>query len=149
MFDIIIIVVCAMCGYACGKFVEKHIKSKGLFYSDLVKYVGMLKINIEGKQIELPQFDRDFAVGCGSEFAEYLRSRTFKVKLPSYQKKEICDFFNGLNCVGLQQLTNHINTYSAVFEEMRRKQYDNEVAKSAVYVKLAVLAGVMVGIVLI
>lgn len=149
MIDIIIVFACALCGFACGKYIEKRIRRKGEFYGDLVAYTAALKINIEEKQVELPQFNENFAAGCSGAFAEYLQTGSLKLHLPEQSRKEIENFFGSLGNSGSQLLASHINTYSAIFTELKRRQYENEVSKAGIYVKLAVLLGVMLGIVLI
>ena len=147
MIDIVILIACAMCGYACGKYLEKRVKLKGEFYSDLNRYLSLFKVNIEGRQIELAKFNEVFCVNSSSVFREYLQNSKIKCSVTSVQKENINAFFGNLNCVSSQELAKHIEYYSYVFAT-DIKQIESEVSKSSIYVKLGILLGVMVGIVL-
>lgn len=148
MLDIIILIACALCGFACGKFLEKRIKRKGEFYSDLNRYVTLLKVNVEGRQVELSTYDAEFCSNCSTTFREYLQNRKLKCSLSSIQKGDVETFFNNLDCVSSQELSKHIDYYGSAFGAESKQVMDKEVAKSSIYVKLGILLGVMVGIVL-
>ena len=147
MIDIVILIACATCGYACGKFLEKRVKRKGEFYSDLNRYLSLFKLNIEGRQIELSKFNEEFCANSSSVFREYIQNSKIKCSVTSVQKENINAFFNNLNCVSSRELAKHIEYYSNVFAT-DNKQIESEVSKSSIYVKLGILLGVMVGIVL-
>ncbi|MCH5151174.1 MAG: hypothetical protein J1F65_00750 [Clostridiales bacterium] len=147
MLDIIILIACALCGYACGKYLEKRIKRKGEFYSDLNRYVALLKVNVEGRQVELSTFDSEFTTNCSPTFREYLQNRKWKCSLTAAQKSEVSSFFDNMDCVSSQQLRKHIDYYATLFETSKQT-VEKEVTKSSIYVKLGILLGVMVGIVL-
>lgn len=148
MIDIVILIVCATCGFVCGKYLEKRIKYKGNFYLDLNRYVTLLKVNIEGRQIELSKFNEEFCENCSPVFREYIQNDKIRCGLSSVQKSNVYAFFGNLSCVSSQELTKHIDYYSYIFAT-ENKQIESEVAKASIYVKLGILLGVMVGIVLI
>ena len=148
MIDIIIIIACTACGYLCGKFLERRIKRKGEFYRDLNRYVALLKVNVEGRQVELADFDDEFCQECSELFSHYLIERKLKCALSSLQKSNITAFFSNIGCVSSQDLIRHIDYYKVVFES-DGKAISDEVSKSSIYSKLGILLGVMVGIVLI
>lgn len=136
-----------MCGFACGKYLEKRIKRKGDFFSDLSRYLTLLKVNIEGRQVELEEFNREFCTNSSSVFREYIQNGKVKCALSSAQKDSISAFFSHLDCVSTQELVKHIEYYSYVFST-ENKLVEAEVTKASIYVKLGILLGVMVGIVL-
>ena len=147
MLDIIILIACAMCGFVCGKYLEKRVRRKGEFYSDLQRYVTLLKVNVEGKQVELSAFDEEFCQGCSVCFSQYVLDRKVKCALSSQQKSNVQAFFDNIGCVSSQELIRHIDYYKAVFET-DAKSISEEVTKASIYAKLGILLGVMVGIVL-
>ena len=147
MLNIIILIACAMCGFACGKYLEKRAKRKGEFYTDLQRYISMLKVNVEGKQVELDTFNEDFCQNSSEVFRRFLCERKYKCTLSSLQKSNITGFFDNIGCVSSQELLKHIDYYKVVFES-DAKSISDEVVKASIYSKLGILLGVMVGIVL-
>ena len=147
MLDIIILITCALCGYACGKYLEKRIKRKGEFYSDLIRYVTLLKVNVEGKQVELYAFNEEFCQNCSEVFCHYIREGKLQRTFSAVQKSSVVAFFDNIGCVSSEELIRHIDYYKTVFE-IDGKKISAEVDKSSIYAKLGILLGVMVGIVL-
>lgn len=147
MLDIIILIACSLCGFACGKYLEKRVKRKGEFYSDLQRYVTLLKVNIEGKQVELDSFNEEFCRSSSEAFSQYVLDGKVKCALTSLQKSNVVAFFDNIGCVTSQELIRHIEYYKTVFEQDAKKISD-EVTKASIYTKLGILLGVMVGIVL-
>lgn len=147
MLDIIILIACSLCGFASGKYLEKRIKRKGEFYSDLQRYVTLLKVNIEGKQVELDCFNEEFCISSSDVFSEFLLEGKIKCALTSSQKSNVVAFFDNIGCVTSQELTRHIDFYKAVFDTDAKKIYE-ESTKASIYAKLGILLGVMIGIVL-
>lgn len=148
MIDIIIILACSMCGFALGKCALIRVKCKSEFYDDLERYLTLLKINIEGRQVELSVFDRDFATNCSNIFAEYLATRKLKCSVSSIQRNNLNNFFSNLDCSCSQQLTKHLECYNMIFTSDISVARD-EAKKGSIYPKLGILLGVMVGIILI
>ena len=148
MIDIIILIACTLCGFACGKYLEKRIKRKGEFYSDLTRYVMLLKINVEGRKLELARFNEEFVEQCGTIFAEYLRDGKIRCGLSAMEKNNVEKFFDNLSCASSEELGKHIEYYTALLNSDAKRVTEGEVAKASVYVKLGVLLGMMVGIVL-
>ena len=148
MIDIIILIACTLCGFACGKYLEKRIKCKGEFYADLSRYIMLLKINVEGRKLEIGKFNEEFCTQCGQAFANFLANGKIGCSLNSIQKSNVTKFFDNLSCGSSDELGKHIDYYSALISA-DGKLAENEVAKSSVYVKLGILFGMMVGIVLL
>ena len=149
MIDIIILIACTLCGFACGKYLEKRIKRKGEFFSDLTRYVMLLKINVEGRKVELPRFNEEFCTQCSEVFAEFLHEGKIRCSLNALQKNNVSKFFENLSCASSEELAKHIDYYSALLAADAKQVAEGEVAKASVYVKLGILFGMMVGIVLI
>ena len=149
MIDIIILFACTLCGFACGKYLEKRIKRKGEFCSDLARYATSLKINVEGRKLELASFNEEFSAQCSEHFADFLRDGKIRCSLPALQKANVTKFFDNLSCSSSSELDKHIEYYNGVFTAFAKQVTENEVAKASVYVKLGILLGMMVGIVLI
>ena len=147
MFGIIILLACTLCGFACGKYLEKRTRRKGMFYSDLQRYITLLRSNIEGKQVELCVFNEEFCKNSSETFRQYIDEGKVKCSLTSLQKSNVEGFFNNLGCVNSQELLRHIDYYKVVFESDAKK-ISEEVSKASIYAKLGILLGVMVGIVL-
>lgn len=147
MLDIIILIACALCGFVCGKYLEKRIRRKGEFYSDLQRYVTLLRVNVEGKQVELSTFNEEFCENCSETFCQYVEEGKMKCSFSSLQKSNVTAFFDNIGCVSSQELIRHIDYYKVVFEADAKK-ISEEVAKASIYTKLGILLGVMIGIVL-
>ena len=148
MVDIIILIACTLCGFVCGKYVEKRIKRKGEFFADLTRYVMLLKINVEGRKLELSKFNEEFSTQCSPVFADYLRDGKIRCSLNAMQKSNVTKFFDNISCASSEELEKHIEYYSALLNADAKQVTEKEVAKASVYVKLGVLFGMMVGIVL-
>ena len=148
MLDIIILIACTLCGFACGKYIEKRIKRKGEFFTDLSRYVMLLKINVEGRKLEINSFNEEFSSQCSQIFADYMRDGKFKCSLSPMQKSNVNKFFENLSCSSSEELSKHIDYYSALINADAKQVTEGEVAKATVYVKLGILFGMMVGIVL-
>ena len=148
MIDIIILIACALCGFACGKYLERRVKRKGEFYNDLNRYLTLFKVNVEGRQVELSTFNSEFVANCSNTFREYLQNGKLKCSLSAMQKSDVTNFFDNLNCVSSQELTKHIEYYGALFSAEGKQVSEKEVAKASIYARLGILLGVMVGIVL-
>ena len=147
MIDIIILIGCTLCGFACGKYLEKRIRRKGEFYSDLLRYVTLLKLNVEGKQVELSTFNEEFCQNCSESFAQYLLEGKVKCAFSKLQKSNVVAFFENIGCVSSEELIRHIDYYKEVFDTDAKK-IKEEVGKASICAKLGILLGVMVGIVL-
>ena len=147
MIDIIILIGCALCGYICGKYLEKRTKRKGEFYNDLLRYVTLLKVNVEGRQVELSDFNGEFCNNCSESFRQYVQEGKTRSAFSDLQKNNVDTFFNNIGCVSSQELIRHIDYYRVLFEADGKKISD-EVSKASIYTKLGILLGVMVGIVL-
>ena len=147
MLDIIILIACSLCGFACGKYLEKRTKRKGQFYSDLQRYVTLLKANVEGKQVELNVFNEEFCQSSSDTFRQYVEDGKIRCSLSSAQKSNVIAFFDNIGCASSQDLFRHIDYYKVVFESDAKKISD-DVNKASIYTKLGILLGVMVGIVL-
>ena len=148
MLDILILIACTLCGFACGKYIEKRIKRKGEFFADLTRYVMLLKINVDGRKLELQQFNEEFSAQCSQIFADFLRDGKIRCSLSAMQKSNVTKFFDNLSCASSDELDKHIEYYSAILNSDAKQVAEGKVAKASVYVKLGVLFGIMVGIVL-
>lgn len=147
MTNIILLIACILCGYACGKYIEKRVKRKGEFFTDLHRYVSLLKANVDGRRVELNKFNEEFASNCSSVFHTYLDECKIKCNVSSVQKSNITKFFENLSCASSKELSEHLEYYGAQFEADSKAVSENEVAKASVYVKLGILLGAMIGIV--
>ena len=147
MIDIIILIACTLCGFACGKYIEKRVKRKGEFYSDLVRYLALLKINVDGRKLELQRFYDEFTSQCSQVFADYLRDGKLRFSLNALEKSNVGKFFDNLSCSSSTELYKHIEYCNGLLQSDATRA-ESEVAKASVYVKLGLLLGIMAGIVL-
>ena len=148
MTNIILLLACSLCGFAIGKFLEKRIKCKGEFYSDLTRYVGLMKINIKGRKVELNRFNTEFCSASGKVFANYITCGELKCSLKQSQKNSVKQFFENLSCATSEALEKHIEYYSEIFAA-DSKEITKEVASASIYSKLGLLLGMIVGILLL
>ena len=147
MTNIIILITCALCGFACGKYLEKRTRRKGEFYSDLRRYVDLLKVNVEGKQVELSAFNDEFCQNCSEVFCHFIQENKIKCALSKQQKSNVTSFFNNIGGISSQELIKHIDYYKVVLDDDAKKISD-DVSKASIYAKLGIFLGVMIGIVL-
>ena len=148
MTNIILLLACSLCGFAIGKYIEKRTKRKGEFYSDLSRYVALMKINIKGRKVELPRFNAEFCVGCSRVFADFITDNELKCTLKQSQKNNIIQFFENLSCATSEALEKHIEYYAEIFSA-DSKEITKEVASASIYSKLGLLLGMIVGILLL
>lgn len=149
MTNIIIIFCCVLAGFALGKYVEKKIGEKGAFYKDLTKYIIALKDNVSGRQLELAKFNDEFAKSSSKPFVEYLDSGKIKFTITKSQKDNIATFFDNLNCASSQALILHLDYHGKILNDDCKDVFEKEVAKAAIYSKLGMLLGAMLGILFI
>lgn len=148
MTDIIVIIICSLCGFALGKYFEKRVKGRASFFDDLCKYISRFKVNLSGRQLERRQFDEEFAAECGTVFAEYLLNGKFRCSLTKEEKRLAEQFFGGLDAVNTEELKKHLDYYGYLTER-QAESVSQKASKASVYPKLGILSGVMIGIVLI
>lgn len=146
MTNIIIVICCILAGFVLGKFIEKKIGEKGGFYQDLTAYILQLKDNVIGRQLELTEFNQNFAAKSGCAFAEFIQNRKLKTRLNKTQKDNLMRFFDNLDCVSSQALIDHINYHSKILTDDAQKVMQCEVTRASVYSKLGMLLGAMLGI---
>lgn len=149
MIHIIIIIACAICGFLLGKAVQRSILQKCSFYKDLARYADLFKINVAGKQIELAQFNANFSDGCTQPFARYLLDGKFPVGISASEKRDVNSFFEGIAKYGSAELVKHIDYYCGVFDKYFKSATETEFRRAAIYPKLGILGGVMLGILFI
>ncbi|MCH5160074.1 MAG: hypothetical protein J1F66_04410 [Clostridiales bacterium] len=148
MIDIIILITCILCGFACAKYLEKRVRSKGEFYNDLARYIMLLKINVEGRKLEIGKFNEEFSGQCGQLFRNFLVDGKIRCSLNAMQKGNVTNFFDNLSCGSSEELGKHIDYYGVLINADAKQVTESEVAKASIYVKLGILFGMMVGIVL-
>ena len=149
MTDIILLICCILAGYALGKFFERKASEKGRFYRDLTSYITLLKDNVNGRQLELKNFNDEFTQNCGGAFANYLLNNRIKVRMTKSQKNNLTQFYDNLDCVSSKALVEHLDYYGRILSDDAQDVMKNEVAKASVYAKLGMLLGAMLGILLI
>lgn len=145
--SVLIVVCCVLAGYLCGRYVKSFALRKKMFFADICKYVAEFGNNVNGRQIEMHDFNENFALRCSDVFAQYLCYD----KLPTFSaddKNAVNDFFVGLNGATSIDLASHLDYYGKVFAE-RLAVAQSEADKSAVYPKLGLLLGLMIAILLI
>lgn len=148
MTNIILLLACSLCGFAIGKYLEKRIKRKGDFYSDLTRYVALMKINIKGRKVELSRFNEEFCRSSSKLFADFLTDGELKCTLKQSQKNSVIQFFENLSCATSDALEKHIEYYAEIFAT-DSKDITKEVASVTIYSKLGLLLGMIVGIILL
>ncbi len=148
MTDIVVLIACAACGFCLGMYAEKRIRRKNAFYADLVKYIELFALNIDGRQLEVDKFNADFAKNCSANFAQYLAGDTKKLGLSAKERQGLEEFFADIGRADTQQLKKFLEHYRAIFEQ-QRKIVEQRSQKASVYAKLGFLLGLMLGILLI
>ncbi len=147
MTNIIMLFCTILAGFFVGKHFEKREAQKGMFFCDLKKYVALLKTNVGGRRLELSVFNGEFSQSSSIGFANYLADKQLPSFLNKNQKQLVQSFFDSLSAVTSLQLLANLDYYqeliSAEFSAISAKVNSRQIC-----VKLGVLAGVMVGILL-
>lgn len=149
MINIILLICCILAGFALGKFLERKASEKGRFYQDLTSYITRLKDNVNGRQLELKNFNDEFTKSCGGTFANFLLNNRAKVRLTKSQRNNLTQFHDNLDCISSKALVEHLDYYGKILSDDAQDVMKNEVAKSSVYAKLGMLLGAILGILLI
>ncbi len=144
MTNIILLICCILGGFLLGRFLQKRVLARNDMFTNLVKYVAELKLNVNGKQVELDKFNTQFGESCSDVFRCYLTDKKSST-LSERQKKMVDDFFANLNCTSGNQLLQHLEFYEKQFNT-ELETTSSEAKKSSVYVKIGLLLGAMVGI---
>lgn len=148
MLDIVIIITTSVCGFFVGKFLEKRSAQKKIFYSDMLRYIDQFAFNVKNMQKELGVFDNEFSRDCSEVFRAYLKESKFLFRISKSSKTALADFRKDLNCISSEELLKRLDYYKGIFSAEFNAVCD-EYKKSAIYSKLGILLGVMVGILLI
>lgn len=148
MTDIIVLLACAFCGFAVGKYLERRVRCKKAFFEDANKYIELFKVNISGRQLEVNAFNEEFGKNYSGAFAEYVKGVKGKFNLTSTEKLLLDNFFQCLNAVSSQELQKQLDFNARPVKELAVK-YSEQSSKASIYPKLGLLMGVMAGIVLI
>lgn len=125
-----------------GLFLQRREKDCVTFVEDLLRYIDLLRVNIDTERKSLAVFDSEFISRCGKQFSDY-RSGTGGA--PS--KRTLADdFFDGVvACNNSQQLAKHLDYYKAVVAAQLAEMSCGGKRKG-LYVKLGLLLGAMVGL---
>lgn len=123
---------------------QKQAIAKNLMYLDLLKYIAALKLNVNGRQLELARFNADFCTNCSGAFCAALQQNKYP-RLKADKRKTVQDFFANLNCASGNQLLQHLEFYETQLRP-DAEECAQAAAKSSVYVKIGILLGAMAGI---
>lgn len=144
MSNIILLICCISIGFLVGNVFRKQCVWEADLLGDAVKYVAALKLNVGGRRAELTKFNEEFLEEASDAFRCYFQG-TNKVRLQSERKKHLQKFFANVDCASAEQLLQHLDFYHEIFlgdfEVCRQRK-----KTSAIYVKLGLLCGAMVGV---
>lgn len=144
MSGILLLICCILCGFCVGLFLQRREKDCMTFVEDLLRYIDLLRVNIDTERKSLAVFDGEFISRCGKQFSDY-RSGTGGA--PSKRTGKLADeFFDGVvACNNSQQLAKHLDYYKAVVAaQLAEMSYGGK--RKGLYVKLGLLLGAMVGL---
>lgn len=145
MSGILLLIYCILCGFCVGLFLQRREKDCMTFVEDLLRYIDLLRVNIDTERKSLAVFDSEFISRCGKQFSDYHRSGTGGA--PSKRTGKLADcFFDGVvACNNSQQLAKHLDYYKAVVAAQLAEMSCGGKRKG-LYVKLGLLLGAMVGL---
>lgn len=144
MSGILLLICCILCGFCVGLFLQRRERDCVAFVEDLLRYIDLLRVNIDTERKSLAAFDSEFVTRCGKPFAGY---RTGTGGAPSKRTGKLADdFFDGaVACNNSQQLAKHLDYYKAVVTAQLAEMSGGGKRKG-LYVKLGLLLGAMVGL---
>ncbi len=144
MINIILLLCCIFVGFLLGIVARKQVVARAELFADAVKYVGLFKLNVGGKRLEVAQFNARFLSDCSESFGRYLEKRE-SCRMSAQHKKHLQEFFDNLDCTSGEAVIQHLDFYEKIF----REDWDAcraSATKSSLYVKLGLLIGAMIGI---
>lgn len=128
-----------------GLFLQRRERDCVTFVEDLLRYIDLLRVNIDTERKSLAAFDSEFISRCGKQFSDY-RSGTGGGAPNKRTGKLADDFFDGVvACNNSQQLAKHLDYYKAVVAAQLAEMSCGGKRKG-LYVKLGLLLGAMVGL---
>lgn len=144
MSGILLLICCILCGFCVGLFLQRRERDNVTFVEDLLRYIDLLRVNIDTERKSLAAFDSEFVARCGKQFSDY-RSGTGGA--PGKRTGKLADdFFDGVvACNNSQQLAKHLDYYKAVVAAQLAEMSCGGKRKG-LYVKLGLLLGAMVGL---
>ena len=144
MSGILLLICCILCGFCVGLFLQRRERDNVTFVEDLLRYIDLLRVNIDTERKSLAAFDSEFVARCGKQFSDY-RSGTGGA--PCKRTGKLADdFFDGVvACNNSQQLAKHLDYYKAVVAAQLAEMTCGGKRKD-LYVKLGLLLGAMVGL---
>lgn len=145
MSGILLLICCILCGFCVGLFLQRRERDCVTFVEDLLRYIDLLRVNIDTERKSLAAFDSEFISRCGKQFSDY-RSGTGGGAPNKRTGKLADDFFDGVvACNNSQQLAKHLDYYKAVVAAQLAEMSCGGKRKG-LYVKLGLLLGAMVGL---
>lgn len=144
MTNIILLICCIFMGYLLGRGAQKQVIARAELFSDAVKYVEFFRLNVDGKRMEVARFNEEFLKDCSEPFRHYL-TKGGGCRLSAAQSKHLKDFFQNVDCATSEMLLQQLNFYDKIFHDdwnLCRESAN----KSALFVKIGLLCGAMVGI---
>ncbi len=148
MTNIIILFLAILVGFLVGRHLERRQTNRWQFFCDLQKYITLLKSNVKTKRIELQSFNVNFATNCSGVFARFLFERGQLPFLTKHQVQLVMSLFNSLSATTSCELLNNLDFYEQQVN-MEFNSISNDYRSRHAFVKLAILAGVVVGILLL
>lgn len=148
MIDIIVFLICTLCGYVIGKYIERQVRAKAAFFADASRYVSLFGINIDGRQLDVTAFNKEFVENCSESFANFLQIRNAPWRLSNAEKQQLRWIYEGLGAMSSDELKKQLD-FRSVFIAEQNKKYSEQASKASVYPKLGVLLGAMAGILFI
>lgn len=145
MTGILVLICCILCGFCVGLFLQRRQTEQVAFLTDLTNYLSLLRVNVDGKRLPLPQFDSQFCQRAGESFKQYLCGNK-SVPLSATDGKIVASFFDGLKCNTGAELVRHIEYYQQVFAQVSARYLQNAEKQRGMYIKLGVLLGAMIGV---
>ena len=148
MINIIVLFCTILAGFLVGKHLERRQTNRWKFFCDLQKYVILLKTNIKTRRLEFDTFNQNFSLSCSNVFSKFLRERGSLSFLTQNQSQLVLSLFNCLSATTSSELLNNLDFYEQQIN-LEFSQISNEYRSRHAFVKLAILGGVVVGILLL
>lgn len=155
---LLIIIISTAAGFFIGKYLYRAYKDKRLYYSALLEFVNNLMNNLSFRQEKLADVVSDFSKKTNRVFALQLQNfysyisegGDFAVTCAAVKKDcaAVENFFKNIGTVDIFTQKEALKSYQSEFGEKLKKSESDEKNKGMMMLKVATLAGLAVGILL-
>ena len=152
------VMISTAAGFFIGKFLYSTYKDRRLYFSALLEFVNNLMNNLSFRQEKLSDVVKEFSAKTNRVFSEQLKKfydyitsgSEFSITCNAVKKDSVSveNFFKNIGTVDIFTQKEALKSYQTEFTD-KLKKYEKEESKGMMLLKIATLAGLAVGILLL